>query len=73
MKKGIINFGTAVNGLMDDVWMSRLKELQPYRADRSHFRYYQFWGTDAFLQTLSTFMTKYFKPWNSVVCVENVS
>lgn len=70
--QGIINFGTAVNGLMDDVWLERLQDIQPYKADKSHFRYYQFWGTNEFLQVLSSFMTKYFKPWNSEISVENV-
>ncbi|KAJ6646821.1 putative inactive 1-aminocyclopropane-1-carboxylate synthase-like protein 2 [Pseudolycoriella hygida] len=69
---GIINFGTAVNGLMDDVWLNRLQEIQPYKADKSHFRYYQFWGTNDFLKSLSTFMTTFFKPWNGEISIDNL-
>lgn len=71
--QGIINFGTAVNGLMDDVWLKRFQEIQPFNADRSHFRYYQFWGTNDFLHELASFMTKCLKPWKEAISMDNVS
>lgn len=58
---------------MDDVWLNRFEEIRPYKPDKSHFRYYQFWGIDELLQKLASFMTKYFKPWNTEISVDNVS
>lgn len=58
---------------MDDLWLERLQEIEPYKAEKSHFRYYQFYGTNDFLQSLSSFMTKYFKPWNEKIDVKSVS
>ncbi|XP_037033778.1 1-aminocyclopropane-1-carboxylate synthase-like protein 1 isoform X2 [Bradysia coprophila] len=69
---GIINFGTAVNGLMDEVWLNRFHEIEPFKVDQSHFRYYQFWGTNDFLQELASFMTKCFKPWKAEISMENL-
>ncbi|ODM92731.1 1-aminocyclopropane-1-carboxylate synthase-like protein 1 [Orchesella cincta] len=60
--KGIINFGTAVSGLMDNVWLERLNAIPVYEPNYKHFRYYQFWGSDIFRQKLARFMTHFFKP-----------
>ncbi|CAL8111340.1 unnamed protein product [Orchesella dallaii] len=69
--EGIVNFGTAVSGLMDDVWLERLNTIPVYEPNYKHFRYYQFWGPDTFRRKLADFMTHFFKP-KSPINFENL-
>lgn len=64
--QGIINFGTAQSGLMDDIWLLRFTNHQFFTANSSHFRYYQFWGEDDFRNNLAKFMSEFFKPQNPI-------
>ena len=65
--EGIINLGTAVNSLTEEMIEKRMSQCDIFKHKRQWQHYYGLNGTPELLTTTASFLTKRFAKWKTIV------
>ena len=69
---GMINLGTAVNALSEEMVEKRLSQPDIFKHKRRWQHYYGLNGTPELLTTAASFLTKRLAKWKTIVARENL-
>ena len=70
--EGIINLGTAVNSLTEEMIEKRMSQCDIFKHKRQWQHYYGLNGTPELLTTTASFLTKRFAKWKTIVSRDNL-